>query len=175
VLSKSAGAGNRVGKPDKVSSRVGGGVNAPNPLVVEELAFFFLGFCADSADDDGDTTLAFRHRVRAFWFVNPLVNPHQRITKIAAADVVLMVDGQWSLCVGAVLHHFLRSCIFEYVTPYVTYESLDLVTHNLYGTRANYFGTRTRILCEKSNKRRPNQRDRGIDRMQYMKAQRHAI
>jgi hypothetical protein len=94
----SSGAGSRVGKPDKVSSRVGGGVNVPNPLVVEELAFFFLGFCADSADDDGDTRFAFRHRPCACWLVNPLANPHQRVTKIAAAAVVLMVSRCSRLC-----------------------------------------------------------------------------
>jgi hypothetical protein len=94
AVSTTSGAGNRVGKPDKVSSRVGGGVNAPNPLVVEELAFFFLGFCADRADDD----TGFWHN-GAWWFVNPLANPHQIIAKMAATDVVLMVDGQGSVLV----------------------------------------------------------------------------
>jgi hypothetical protein len=72
-----------------VSSRVSGG--APNPLIVEEfwLGFFFLGFCALSADDD----TGFRHS-GAWWGVNPLANPHERITKTAAVDVVLMVDGK---------------------------------------------------------------------------------
>jgi hypothetical protein len=88
----SSAAGNRLGKLARVSSRVSGG--APNPLMVEEfwLGFFFLGFCAFSADDDDET--GFRHSVGAWWFVNvnPLATPHQRITKMAAAAVVLMVE-----------------------------------------------------------------------------------
>jgi hypothetical protein len=58
-----------VGKLDRVSLRVGGGGMHQILFVVEELAFFFLGFCADNADDDRDTRLEVRHRVRVCWLL----------------------------------------------------------------------------------------------------------